>query len=302
MELKPFKTSLRMPNFVPTDPKKLQKDAVGYDTEAYRLSDLDYKNRHPLMLSAEKMFESQTAKDMEGENELSPAMQNEMMRSGLTGALSSFGNTPGVLKAGGAAEAGVARNLGLSIAGFQDRNRQNRMSALSLAENLFPRREFGLSGADAAMIGASNNLSQNNWNQANYADNMQRKQFNYRIQMENLRGKQMGANAEAQAGAAEDAANTQAATAGATALAGLALLAFVCWVARAAYGEKSSAWHVFRMWLLLDAPAWLRNFYLRHGQRIAPVVAGSRFLRFVTRSVMNLAVNAKRKEWACAVA
>lgn len=299
MELKPFKTSLTMPNFKPLDVKKVQKDALAYDQQAYNYSDADFKRRHGLTLEAEKLFENQTLEDQKGENALAPALQNEFMRSGLTGALKSVGTAPGSLAPGSAGEASVARNLGLKIMDFQDRNRENRQKSLTLAENLFPRRDFGISGGDAAQVMAANSISQNNWNQANYADNLNKKMFNYRIKAENLRGDQMTANAQAQGAAAEDAANTQAIAGGATALAGLALLAFVCWVARAAYGEQAREWGIFRNWLLRDAPVWLRSFYIRHGERIAKVVERSNALRAITRFFMNHAITIKRREWTC---
>lgn len=57
-----------------------------------------------------------------------------------------------------------------------------------------------------------------------------------------------------------------------------------CWVAAAAYdGWDDPRTHEARRWLLLKAPAWFRKAYLKHGPKVAKVVAKSRFLRAVVR-------------------
>lgn len=50
---------------------------------------------------------------------------------------------------------------------------------------------------------------------------------------------------------------------------GAAASAAACWVAREVYGVDNPRWLLFREWMLTKAPAWLRNLYLRYGERIA---------------------------------
>lgn len=199
-----------MPKLKQYDIDKLGTLGVNYDRHAYSLSDSDFKTRHAPIVEAEKLFEAQTLKDQQGENELMPAVQNEFMRAGLEGALSSFGNTPNVLTAGGAAEADVARNLGVSILGFQDRNRDNRTKSLITAEELFPRRKFGLNGTDAMGIQMQNVNNKNAWNQAKHGEQVQVAQYNATGQANFNNSVQQQSNVNAQASAQSSQANTQA--------------------------------------------------------------------------------------------
>lgn len=198
------------PAFIPVDPNKLQSTAVDFDRQAYGLSDKDFSKRHAPLVSAEKLFEAQTLKDQTGDTELMPAVQNEFMRAGLRGALSSFGDSAGTLAPGSAGEASVARNLGVSILGLQDRNRTNRMKSLITAEELFPRRNFGISGSDAAQIGAANVAGMNNWNQAQFANEVQTEQFNATGGANFANSQQAQRNANAQAGAVANAESNKA--------------------------------------------------------------------------------------------
>jgi hypothetical protein len=132
------------------------------------------------------------------------------MRAGVGQTLDSFGSTGPVLAAGGAGEAGVARNLGLSIAGFQDRNRANRQQSLSLGENIFPRRQIGLTGSDIAGLTVANILGENNQNQANYANQVQAGQLNSQIAAENQNTATEQANIMAKSRADSDAAKAAA--------------------------------------------------------------------------------------------
>lgn len=197
------------PAFMPLDFANTNKGAVVNDIMAYKLSDADFKNRHGATVAAEKLFENQTLQDQKGESELMPAIQGEFMRAGLGSALDAFGDGA-VLAPGSAGEASVARNLGMNIMGFQDRNRQNRQQSLKLAEELFPRRKFGLDGSDFAAITAANNMGLNNQNQANYANEVQASQFNYRVGAENQNATTAQNNANAQASAQAKAQQAQA--------------------------------------------------------------------------------------------
>lgn len=168
----------QMPPFIANNIPALNADAIRYNTAGYNASDTDFKRRHKPIVESEKLFEQQVLKDQQGEHELMPLVQNEFMRAGLQGSLSAFGDTPNILAPGSAAEAGVARQFGNEIAAFQDRNRENRTKSLVTAEELFPRREFGLSGSDAVNLGVGNTAGINNWNQADYANKVQLAQYN----------------------------------------------------------------------------------------------------------------------------
>lgn len=46
----------------------------------------------------------------------------------------------------------------------------------------------------------------------------------------------------------------------------------MCWVARAVYGEHNPTWKVFREWMFMEAPEWLFQLYLKHGEAFAEKV------------------------------
>lgn len=190
-----------VPKPILNDKFALEKTGVQFDQYGYTLSDRDFAKRHAPLVQAEKLFENQTLKDQQGDSELMPAVQNEFIRAGLQGALSSFGNTPGTLAPGSSGEADVARNLGVSIAGFQDRNRQNRQNSLVTAEQLFPRRSFGISGNDAIGLDIGNTTSENNYMQAQHAQDVALAQYNANGAAGNANAQVAQGNVNAQAGA-----------------------------------------------------------------------------------------------------
>jgi hypothetical protein len=198
-----------MPGFIPIDLPGMLNLSIKGDQEAYARSDTDFRARHKRTLEAEKIFEQRMLDEQKGESELSPQLQSEMMRAGLAGALESFGDTPGTLTPGSAGEADVARHLGLGIMDFQDRNRDNRMESLRMAEEIFPRRAIGYGGGDLASLLASNNEGENNFNQANYAAEVGAYNNNYQIGSQNRATNQQAKNAAAQAEAQADAAQAQ---------------------------------------------------------------------------------------------
>jgi hypothetical protein len=63
-----------------------------------------------------------------------------------------------------------------------------------------------------------------------------------------------------------------------------------CWVARAAFGESDLRWMIFREWLMVDAPAWFRNLYVRHGEAIGAWLRGQPLAQAVVRRLMMPAV------------
>ena len=67
---------------------------------------------------------------------------------------------------------------------------------------------------------------------------------------------------------------------------------YVCWVARAVYGEADPNWLLFRGWLLVDAPAWFRRLYIRHGARVAHWIEPHRYLKAPLRRWMDARIAA----------
>lgn len=202
-----------LPNYIPFDYNDAQKKAITGDTEFYQRSDADFKRRHGSLVQAEKLFETSVLKDQQGEHELMPQVQGELMRAGIGSALDSFGDgsTSGApLAPGSAGEASVARNLGLGVLDFQDRNRRNRERSLSIAEDLFPRRTFGMAGQDIVSHLVSENQNQNAFNAAQYERQYQAEaaKVGQQAQINNATAQSQNAAAAAQAEA--DAARTQA--------------------------------------------------------------------------------------------
>lgn len=255
-----------MPAYQPIKIGDLAKDSIYWDKAAYTLSDQDFAKRHPGLLQGEKLFEQSALNDQKGDNTLMPQIQGEFQRAGLAGALSAFGDTGATLKAGSAGEASVARNLGQSIMGFQDRNRTNRMQSLGLAESLFPRRTFGITGKDAAMIDLTNNAGQNNWNQANYAQGVQQDQFN-----QNLAAQKKAEQMQLIMGIVQGIGSIAGAAAGA------------CHVAREVLGTDSDEWELFRAWMLSDAPDWFRQLYLENAESVAKWLRPHKLLKAIIR-------------------
>lgn len=184
------------PILVPFD--YMNRLAIQADRQSYTRSDNDFKRRHPGVLGAEKNFEQEVLDDSKGDSTFLPQTQNELMNAGLVSAASAFGDAGPTLARGGAAEANVARNLGIGTLAFQDRNRANRQQSLSLAEKIFPRREFGLNGMDAANTFLSNVSALNAFTQEKY-----------KVDAMNQGTAIQQANATAQANAQADASQYQ---------------------------------------------------------------------------------------------
>ena len=294
VSFRPFETD-PMPKFRPLKVADLQNIGVNYDEEAYRLSDADFRARHKPLLRAEKLFERSVLADQKGESELMPAIRNEFVRAGMTDALTAFGDSPGTLKPGSAGEASVARNLGLSIVGFQDRNRANRQRSLALAESLFPRRTFGLTGADAVAMNVANTAGQNNWSQAEWATGVQLDQLNWNSRAQADNAGVMQGNADAAASAQKQQAAVQAGTA--ILSAAVMAAAMSCHVAREVFGVHSNEWRIFRKWMLCDSPDWFRNLYLRHAECVAKMIRPFKSIKSILRGLMGLVVKAQRRQW-----
>ena len=66
-----------------------------------------------------------------------------------------------------------------------------------------------------------------------------------------------------------------------------------CWIARAAFGADDFRWMIFRAWLLDDAPAWFRGFYIRFGPRLGALIEGSKTARGLVRRAMAPVIRRK---------
>jgi len=88
---------------------------------------------------------------------------------------------------------------------------------------------------------------------------------------------------QAQAKAAGQAGAMEAA--GSVASAALPLM--FCWVAREVYGIDNPKWLEFREWMLNDAPSWLRNLYLKYGERTAKFISNKPRIKSIIRNWMN---------------
>jgi hypothetical protein len=68
----------------------------------------------------------------------------------------------------------------------------------------------------------------------------------------------------------------------------------VCWVAREVYGINNINWVIFRNWLLNDAPATLREFYIENGERFAKFISNKPFVKNIVRSLMDIVVKSEK--------
>ena len=72
---------------------------------------------------------------------------------------------------------------------------------------------------------------------------------------------------------------------------GGAALGGMCWVAREVYGEDNPRWKLFRTYILLYAPMWFVNLYVRHGEAIARFIRNKpntkRFIRYWMERVIH---------------
>ena len=66
-----------------------------------------------------------------------------------------------------------------------------------------------------------------------------------------------------------------------------------CWVAREVYGEANPRWQLFRAWLFADAPVWLRDAYIAHGEAFAAWIHDKPAVKAVLRALMDQAIRAR---------
>jgi polysaccharide biosynthesis/export protein len=63
-----------------------------------------------------------------------------------------------------------------------------------------------------------------------------------------------------------------------------------CWVAREVYGAENPQWLLFRAWLLTEAPAWLREAYLAHGEQFAAWIHDKPVVKAAVKALMDIVV------------
>jgi hypothetical protein len=261
-----------MPPFISADPSQIESQAVSMDQQAYGLSDADFRQRYPQLYNSQQTFLNNLNTQMSGN--INPQMQNVWMQSGLQNAVGATGNWS--LGSGTTGMANIAKNLGLDQMQYQNQI----LNQFQMANDTFRPRTFGLSGGDTAQIALANLAGQNNWNQANYASQVQQSQY-----AEGLGAQQAVLNTNA--ANANTATTTGAITSGGS-IAAVAAIAAFCWCAREAFGTDPR-WKRFRVWLLHFAPDFARKLYGRHGRAAAGWLHTHPWCKPVVRAVMNLA-------------
>ncbi len=69
-----------------------------------------------------------------------------------------------------------------------------------------------------------------------------------------------------------------------------------CWVAREVYGKSNPEWFIFRTWLEYDAPKWFKKLYVTHGENYAKLISKVPPLKWLTKQLMNMVVENKRRK------
>jgi hypothetical protein len=75
-------------------------------------------------------------------------------------------------------------------------------------------------------------------------------------------------------------------------VAGLGRAGILCWVAREVYGIDNPKWLMFREWMLTKASDNLRNFYIKHGEKIAESIKNKPKIKAIIRKWMDSKIGA----------
>lgn len=208
----PFNPSGSMPAYQPADVGKLDQSAIRADEQYYSSSDTNFAANHPKVVGAENAFQSQLSNEWNGgANPLPAALQAAYAQSGISAGNNVLGGTTGNLGDGGtgltglsnARNANLAQNLGMNVMQYQNTLLNQREGDLGTAEQIFPRRTFGLSGSDETNLNLANLAGQNSWNQADYANNLAIQELNYKTQQQNVNNQISQNNTNAAAGASQ---------------------------------------------------------------------------------------------------
>jgi hypothetical protein len=178
-------------------------------------------------------------------------------------------------------------NMANIYGNLQNQQATNLMLNMQTSGNMFQKRPFGMGGTNMAQTELGQAGAYNSFQQANYAT-MNGIAFN-QAQL-NAQNQQMQAQQSAATTGAVVSAGSAAAMVGATA-------AGACWVARAAFGDESPKWRVFRHWLMNKAPRIVRKTYLVYGPSFAPKVRANRLLGALARGLMTLVTD--RTTYVC---
>jgi hypothetical protein len=141
---------------------------------------------------------------------------------------------------------GVAQGAQAQASALNQAPITSNMNMQSLASQLFPRLQYGLSGASVAQLGAQNTVNQNNWAQSQYAEQVSQNEFQ--------------ANLGAEQAGLQSSSNSSALGTGASVAAAAAVAAF-CGIAMRILGTRTRKWERFRHWLNYQAPRDLRILY-----------------------------------------
>ena len=74
---------------------------------------------------------------------------------------------------------------------------------------------------------------------------------------------------------------------GADILGKVAPFGLICWVAREVYGVENPKWMKFREWILTKASDNLRNYYIKHGEKIAESIRNKPRIKAIIRKWMD---------------
>jgi hypothetical protein len=199
------------PAYQPLDISGINQAAISADQAAYNVSDYEFAQRNPDLAKAQNVFQKQMLTDVTGQQQLPPAVQNQMLSAGLTqagqsmGATGAFGTGSTVGQPGSGATAGqsaVARNFGLNVANYLQQQKQIGASELALGTSMFPHREFGIGGPGVAQGMITENTNKNNYNWGVYGAQVQAAQFqaNQAAQQAGLQAGASNANTSAMMG------------------------------------------------------------------------------------------------------
>ena len=144
-------TALNAASLQSLDPSQANALADQYDKQSYALSDADFANRHPDLLAANKINESDVLNAVKGNVPI--AVQSQLVNAGLGEEAQGFaGAIPGSIGA-----AGVARNLGIGYGQYM----QGIEGELGQLNQQDQERSFGIGGQGAVNLQEANDQQYN---------------------------------------------------------------------------------------------------------------------------------------------
>jgi hypothetical protein len=145
-----------------------------------------------------------------------------------------------------------------------------------------------------AILDISNQAYSNLWNY--YGDTMEWAWTSAESQLDRISAMAIAELDAKTKSEASDAAGKSAAGSAIGSLIGTLGTAWItCWVAREVYGKSNPEWFIFRTWLEYDAPKWFKKLYMTHGENYAKLIAKVPPLKWLTKQLMNMVVENKRR-------